>query len=194
MSVPTEHGRPADLDAPLLARIADGDQAALGELYDRFSRPLLAAVHRILNDHREAEDIVHDAFVAVWQKAADYDPARGSAFSWVMTLTRNRALDRVRSRKRRSGLLAQSAPADLGYDQTPPDVVHAADLGERGAAVRQAFGELPAEQRQAIELAYFSGLTQQEISERLQQPLGTVKARIRRGLLKLRDLVAPPAP
>lgn len=194
MNGSAENDRPADLDAPLLARIADGDQAALGELYDRFSRPLFATVHRILNDQREAEDIVHDAFVAVWQKAADYNPERGSAFSWVMTLTRNRALDRVRSRKRRSELLAKSAPADLGYDQTPPDVAHAADLGERGAAVRQAFAELPPEQRQAIELAYFSGLTQQEISERLQQPLGTVKARIRRGLLKLRDLIAPPAP
>ncbi|MFH1497060.1 MAG: sigma-70 family RNA polymerase sigma factor [Verrucomicrobiota bacterium] len=194
MSDSVDNRRVADLDAPLLARIANGDQDALGELYDRFSRPLLATVYRILNDQREAEDIVHDAFVAVWQKAADYDPTRGSAFSWVMTLTRNRALDRVRSRKRRAELLAQSAPADLGYDQTPPDVALAADIGERGAAVRQAFGELPAEQRQALELAYFSGLTQQEIADRLQQPLGTVKARIRRGLLKLRDLIAPPSP
>ncbi len=182
--------RSEDLEAPLLARIAEGDQSALSDLYDRFSRPLLAAVVRILNDSREAEDIVHDAFVAVWQKAGDYDASRGSAFSWVMTLTRNRALDRVRSRKRRGELLAQSAPADLGYDQTSADVAQAAEFSERSDAVHAAFGELPSDQRQALELAYFSGLTQQEIAARLDQPLGTIKARIRRGLLKLRDLLA----
>lgn len=181
---------PTISDETLLTRVAGGDKDAFGELYDRFCRPMLAMVNRILGDPREAEDIVHDSFVAVWEKAADYDSGRGSAFSWVITLTRNRALDRVRSRKRRGDLLEQSAPADLGYDETPRDVAGQADLADRAATVKAAFGRLPEEQRQAIELAFFSGLTQQEIAERLQQPLGTVKARIRRGLLKLRDLVA----
>jgi RNA polymerase sigma-70 factor, ECF subfamily len=184
---------PAAIDAGLLARIAQGDREALGKLYDRYSRPLYAAVLRILNDAREAEDIVHDAFVALWEKAADFQPDRGTAFSWVLTLTRNRAIDRVRSRKRRGELLGQSVPADLGYDEAGPHDSDGADtlwVQEKATTVRAAVAQLPPEQRTALELAYFGGLTQQEIAQKLSQPLGTVKARMRRGLLKLRDALA----
>lgn len=179
-------------DAALVRQIATGDRSAFAQLYDRYSRPLYATAFRILSDASEAEDIVHDVFVALWSKAKDFDSNRGTAFSWAITLTRNRAIDRVRSRKRRIELLDQSAPSDLSYatgtDQT--------DLGdelwykEKAAAVRVAVGELAADQRSALELAFFSGLTQQEIAAKLQEPLGTVKARIRRGLLKLRDRLA----
>jgi len=131
--------------------------------------------------------------VTLWQKASDFDASRGHAFSWAATLVRNRAIDRLRSRVRRSELLAQAAPADLGYDETntPADGGDTTWIKEKASTVRQALATLPDDQRDALQLAYFSGLTQQEIAEKLSQPLGTVKARIRRGLLKLRDLVAP---
>lgn len=182
----------AAADAALVRKIAGGDREAFAQLYDRYSRPLYATAYRILSDATEAEDIVHDVFVALWTKAAEFDFNRGTAFSWAITFTRNRAIDRVRSRKRRQELLEQSAPSDLsfatGADQT--------DLGdelwykEKATAVRSAIGELAADQRSALELAFFGGLTQQEIAAKLHEPLGTVKARIRRGLLKLRDRLA----
>lgn len=182
----------AAADADLVRKIAGGDKEAFAQLYDRYSRPLYATAFRILSDATEAEDIVHDVFVALWTKAAEFDFNRGTAFSWAITFTRNRAIDRVRSRKRRLELLEQSAPSDLsfatGADQT--------DLGdglwykEKATAVRAAISELAADQRSALELAFFGGLTQQEIAAKLQEPLGTVKARIRRGLLKLRDRLA----
>lgn len=184
---------PALIDARLIEQIAQGDRDAFAALYDRYSRPLFAAASQILRDPREAEDIVHDVFVTLWDKAGDFSPDRGTVFSWVITLTRNRAIDRVRSRKRRGELLSQSTPAELGYEEDGPRQNDAADtlwLHEKATAVRQAVARLPAEQRTALELAFFSGLTQQEISERLSQPLGTIKARIRRGLLKLRDALA----
>jgi RNA polymerase sigma-70 factor (ECF subfamily) len=180
-------------DARLLRRAGQGDQSALGELYDRWVRPLHALACNILRDPAESEDVLHDVFVTLWEKAADFDASRGHAFSWAATLVRNRAIDRLRSRARRSELLAQAAPADLGYDETntPADGGDTTSVKENAAAVRRALASLPADQRDALQLAYFGGLTQQEIAEKLSQPLGTVKARIRRGLLKLRDLVAP---
>lgn len=175
-------------DAALLQRMAQGDQTAFAALYDRFSRPLFAAAVRILNDASEAEDIVHDVFLSLWQKARDFETTRGSAFAWAVTLTRNRAIDRLRSRRRRAELLSEAAPSDLGYGQGASDDSgdHLA-IKEKARAVRTALGGLPAEQQRALELAFFSGLTQQEIAEKLAEPLGTVKARIRRGLMKLRD-------
>lgn len=178
----------AQADAHLIRQIAQGDKQALAELYDRFSRPLYATALRIVNDPTESQDIVHDAFVSVWEKAPSFDAARGSAFAWAVTLIRNRAIDRVRMRRRRSELLAESAPADLGYDETGAGAADAhASQGDDAVAVRAAVATLPAEQKRAVELAFFGGLTQQEIARKLAEPLGTVKARIRRGLLKLRD-------
>lgn len=195
-AAPTDYTADAARDVALLRRIADGDQTALASLYDHYSRPLFALAVRILNDSREAEDIVHDGFLSVWEKARDFDHVKGAPFSWIVTMVRNRAIDRLRSRKRRAELLAASAPADLGYDESlsANEAAESAERSESSAAIRQAVHTLPPEQRQALELAFFSGLTQQEIAARLQQPLGTIKARIRRGLLKLRDLVSPPQP
>lgn len=180
------------IDGQLLQRVARRDRHALAELYDRFSGPLYGAALQIVRDPAEAQDVVHDTFVALWQKAATFETTRGSAFSWAVTLTRNRAIDRVRMRRRRAELLEASVPADLGYDEAGPG--HggdAASVGEEARAVRAAVAELPADQRRALELAFFGGLTQEEIARKLSAPLGTVKARIRRGLLKLRDSLAP---
>ena len=179
-------------DAELLRRVAAGDRTAFGEFYDRFSRPLYSTALRIVQDPTEAQDVIHDAFVVVWEKAATFETQRGSAFSWVVTLVRNRAIDRVRSRRRRSELLAASVPSDLGYHEElharPAD--DQAAIGDEARAVRAALASLSAEQQKAVELAFFGGFTQEEIARQLNEPLGTVKARIRRGLLKLRDALA----
>lgn len=182
--------RAAD-DARLVRRVAEREQAALGELYDRFSRPLFSTAVHILKDAAEAEDIIHDVFLAVWEKASTFDFDRGSAFSWVVTLTRNRAIDRLRARRRRSEILEQAVPSDLGYDSPGSTGEAGAAPGSRdeSAIVRAAVASLPPEQRKAVELAFFGGLTQLEISERLKEPLGTVKARIRRGLARLRGVL-----
>jgi RNA polymerase sigma-70 factor (ECF subfamily) len=182
-------GEREGVDAGLLDRMARGDRGALAELYDRFSRPLYSAALQILRDSGEAQDVVHDVFIVLWEKSGAYERERGSAFAWAVTLTRNRAIDRLRSRRRRAELLGQSTPNDLGYGGDVPADDSAA-LGDQARAVRAALTSLPPEQRTALHLAFFGGLTQQEIAERLSEPLGTVKARIRRGLIRLRDALA----
>jgi RNA polymerase sigma-70 factor (ECF subfamily) len=179
----------AHFDAELLRRMGRSDREAFAQLYDRFSRPLFATAQRILSNPTEAEDIVQDVFLALWEKAADFDSTRGSAFAWAVTLTRNRAIDRVRMRKRRLEILSSAAPEDTGPQPSESNPNSADDLvaKEQATAIRSAVASLPAEQQRAVELAFFGGLTQQEIAEKLREPLGTVKARIRRGLLRLRD-------
>lgn len=193
MSPETSPPPPSDerqfVDAQLMQRVAQGDKQAFAQLYDRFSGPLHATALRIVRDAAEAQDIVHDTFVTLWDKAVSFEPSRGSAFSWAVTLVRNRAIDRVRSRQRRAELLADSAPADLGYQENPAGHDTAATHDE-AHAVRAAVATLPLEQRRALELAFFGGLTQEQVAQTLREPLGTVKARIRRGLLKLRDSLA----
>jgi RNA polymerase sigma-70 factor (ECF subfamily) len=182
----------ARANAELIRRMAGGDRDALAELYDRLSRPLYATAKHILNDATEAQDVVHDVFLALWENAATFDSGRGAAFSWAVTLTRNRSIDRLRTRTNRARLLEASFPGDLGYgaDAAILGGDDRAELGERADVVCSALDTLPAEQRRALELAFFSGLTQKEIADKLSEPIGTVKARIRRGLIKLRDLLA----
>ena len=172
-----------------MRRMAGGDKQACAELYDRFSQPLFSLALRILNDASEAQDIVQDVFLALWEKAAAFDRERGSTFGWAVTLVRNRAIDRLRTRRRRSTLLKETFAGDLpgGASVADPNSVDDLMFKEKTVAVRAALSSLPAEQLRALELAFFSGLTQQEIAAQLSEPLGTVKARIRRGLLKLRD-------
>ncbi len=174
--------------ARLLAAMAKGDKSALGRLYDSLSRPLYSLAFRIINDNAEAQDIVQDVFLQIWQKASTYDTSRGSVFGWAATLTRNRAIDRVRMRKRRTELLAESAP-DLQPAPLSGDLDSGASMWirEKATAVRNALGQLAPDQQKAIELAFFSGLTQLQIADKLNEPLGTIKARIRRGLLKLKE-------
>lgn len=182
---------PARHHAELAAAMARGDKAALGKLYDLLAKPLYSLALRVTGDAAEAQDVVQDVFLQLWHKATDYQPERGSYFSWAATLTRNRALDRIRMRKRRAEIVQESAP-----DIHPPahagetDSADALWLREKAGAVRHALTSLGDEQRTAIELAFFRGLTQQQIAEQLGEPLGTVKARIRRGLLRLRETLA----
>jgi RNA polymerase sigma-70 factor (ECF subfamily) len=178
--------------AGLMAAMARGEKSALAGLYDQLSRPLYSLALRVTNDRAEAQDIVQDVFLQLWHRAADYTPARGTVFSWAATLTRNRAIDRLRLRRRRSEIVQTSA-ADIHGGDTGADDLTSADtlwLREKATAVRSALTALAADQRTAIELAFFGGLTQQQIAERLGEPLGTVKARIRRGLLKLRETLS----
>src|SRR5262249_23546914 len=171
-------------DRAALERMARGDGAALAELYDRHARPIYSLALRVLQDAADAEDIVQEVFAQAWRQAARYDAARGHVAAWLLTLARSRAIDRLRARQARP---------DRGGDAIadPPDRESTADLqllsGERAARGRAALGELPLRQRVAIELAYYEGLTHAEIAARLEQPLGTVKTRIRLALLKLRD-------
>jgi len=179
---------PARLQAELVIAMAGGDRQALGRLYDLLGRPLYSLSYRVLNDNAEAQDVVHDVFIQLWQKAADFDPQRGSVFAWAATLVRNRSIDRVRMRQRRAEILHDSAtdihPPAAGDEPDSGDTLW---LQEKAAAVRAALGALAPDQRRAIELAFFGGFTQQQISDQLKEPLGTIKARIRRGLLKLRE-------
>jgi len=174
--------------AALLTAMARGDKTALARLYDSLAKPLYSLAFRVLNDATEAQDIIQDVFLQMWHKAADYDTSRGSVFSWAATLTRNRAIDRVRMRRRRAELLAESA-GELQPAASTGDADSAGSLWaqEKAGVVRAALTQLAPDQQKAIELAYFSGLTQQEIATRLNEPLGTIKARIRRGLLQLRE-------
>ena len=181
----------ARFDAELLRRMGRSDREAFAQLYDRFSRPLYATALRIQNNASEAEDIVQDVFLALWEKAAVYESSRGSAFAWAVTLTRNRAIDRIRMRKRRLELLAETTAEDAGTHPAGAglDSVDGLVSKEQAGAVRAAVAALPVEQQRAVELAFFGGLTQQEIAEQLREPLGTVKARIRRGLLRLKEIL-----
>jgi RNA polymerase sigma-70 factor, ECF subfamily len=176
-----------DLDAELLRQIAAGDRAAFEKFYDQHSTLMFSVACKILNNSTEAEDVLQETFVQIWEKAERFDPKLGKASSWVATLVRNKAIDRIRASQRRIRL-ADEADAELAVAGEAPDTANEICYGhDKAKLIQSAMVGLPAEQRQAIQLAYFSGLTQDEISQKLREPLGTIKARIRRGLLKLRD-------
>ena len=176
----------------LLGRVATGDRRSFAELYDRFSRVLFSVAYRVLNSQEAAEDVLQDVFIQIWEKAPLYDPQRGKPLTWAVTLTRNKAIDRLRAIQRRNRLQDAVEKEALTFEQFDDrSSVEAVEGMETGAMVRAAIRRLSPDQRQAIELAFFSGLTQTEIAERLGEPLGTVKARIRRGMMKLRDVIAP---
>jgi RNA polymerase sigma-70 factor, ECF subfamily len=167
----------------LIRRLAKGDAAALGEFFDRYAGRALGLALRILRDRTEADDVVQEVFVQVWRQAARYDPARGNPEAWVCTMARTRALDRLRWRTARREDSSDAAPLQVDAPAT-----------EETLAVRQALGDLSAEQRRALELAYYEGLTQSEIAHRLGEPLGTVKTRIRTAMMRLREALAPAQP
>jgi RNA polymerase sigma-70 factor (ECF subfamily) len=167
----------------LIERVASGDQSALNALYDRYAGLVNGLALRILRDPSDAEDVVQDVFVQAWRQADRFDSARGSPEAWICTLARTRALDRLRRRVSRREEPAEAAP---GTTATPRNV--------EILAVRKALEELSANQRRALELAYYEGLTQSEIAERLGEPLGTVKTRIRTAMIRLREALGPLAP
>ena len=174
-------------DAELLRQIAAGDRVAFAEFYDRHSTLLFSVAAKILNNTSEAEDVLQETFMQIWDKAGSFDASLGKAASWAVILVRNKSIDRIRASQRRARL-AEAAGAEFSIVAEVRDSANEQLHGhDQATLIRSAIGGLPADQRQAVELAFFSGLTQQEISEKLSAPLGTVKARIRRGLLKMRD-------
>jgi RNA polymerase sigma-70 factor (ECF subfamily) len=171
-------------DDDLLAALARGDEQALAALYDRFGGVAYGLAFRILRDASLAQDAVQDAFLAAWRTAAAFDPARGSASTWLLTLVHRRAVDVVRREERRRVDSLEDVPVAAG-DSTD----ETAELREQRRAVQGALAQLPADQRQALELAYYGGLSQSELAERLGVPLGTIKSRMFAALGRLRELL-----
>ena len=176
-------------DREMIERIGRGDQSALSALYDRLSRPLYSLALRMLGDAGDAQDALQDVFLQIWSRAATYNPEQSTVFSWTVLLTRSRVIDRLRARKRRLRVVdsATDEDADVADASTMESAADTADKNDEAARVRSVLNNLPSEQREAIELAFFGDLTHHEIAARLGEPLGTIKARIRRGLLKLRE-------
>lgn len=180
------------LERQLLRRIANGDRVGFDELHARFSGLVYATVYQVLRDHQDAEDVSQEVFLSIWKKAKLYHESKGEPMTWVASLARNRAIDRIRAKERRSRLRdAVQAEPEAVAPSAEPDAGYLASTRERGGIVRSAVMHLTPEQRQVIEMAYFAGLSQSQIAERIDAPLGTVKARMRRGLGKLRGLVEP---
>jgi RNA polymerase sigma factor (sigma-70 family) len=167
-----------------LARVATGDRAALRLVYQDTSAKLFGVCLRILNDRSEAEDVLQDVYLTVWRKAASFDPRRASPITWLVALTRNRAIDRLRS----SAATRRTEPieaADTVSDPAPA-AVERVELAQQHQRLAHCLEELEARQSAAIRAAFFDGATYEELAQRLSVPLGTMKSLIRRGLLKLR--------
>jgi len=181
-------------DRALVERMMGGEERALAEVYDRHGAAAYALALAIVGERADAEEVVADAFGQAWRTAAQFDPSRGSVAAWLATITRTRALDLLRSRRRRARALERAARADTDGLAAP---LGAADAPDRGVQrqdarrlVTRSLAELPEPQRRVIELAYFGGLTHTEIAAELQEPLGTVKTRMRAGMEKLRGSLA----
>lgn len=195
-------------DAELMQAIGRGEVGAFETLYDRYSRLVFSTAYRVLGDAHSAEDVVQDVFVRLWRNPDRYVEERGRFLGWMLSVTRNRSIDEVRSRRRRPLNESQVGDPDSSGSITDETASESASLEMAGAElvdqremVRAALAELPEEQRLAIELAYYSGLTQAEIAQRLATPLGTVKTRIRLGMQKMRvalegrvGVLEPPSP
>ena len=181
------------IDSDLLTLIAKGDRRAFGHLYDRSSQVLFTLSLRMLGDREEAEDLLQEVYTEVWRKSVRYDARRGSPMAWLITLTRSRGIDRLRARASRGHGMTDSiddAPVaqTQGHGSTPFD--QQADAEVR-VMVMKALLELPAAQRQALELSYYEGLSHSEIAERLKEPVGTIKTRIKLGMSKLKTALQP---
>jgi RNA polymerase sigma-70 factor (ECF subfamily) len=175
-------GDEAQVDIALLSRIAARDTAAVGELYDRHNRLLFGLILRILRDRAEAEEVLQETFVQAWTRAGTYDVALGLPVAWLVRIAQNRAIDRLRANSARMRAV-DAAPLAVA-DRESPEL--RAAMTEQQRAVASALGSLPAEQRELIEQAYLLGFTQSELAERFKLPLGTVKTRIRTGMIALR--------
>ena len=192
MALPRGMTRLADdpeskFEVNLISRIADGDESAFTTLYQRLSSSLYGMAYRMMNDAKEAEDVLQEGFTYIWRKAGSYNPARSTPFAWAVMIVRNKAIDRLRVRQRGERLRERAEQSLVQErDESSAEVP---TLRERSTIVRSALQQIPQEQREALELAFFGGLTHEEIADRLTTPLGTIKARIRRGLLKLRDFL-----
>lgn len=171
-------------DELLLSRVAAGDRAAFTDFYDRHAARVLGLLVRMIGDRASAEDVLQETFWRAWSRASQYDPTRASAAVWISLIARSRAIDLLR-RRPRAATLGES------FDAATPDDTLQVDAREQRSGARRALDQLPHEQRQAILLAFFGGLTHEQIAAKEQQPLGTVKTRIRLGMKRLRDILQP---
>lgn len=182
-------------DRPLVVAMQDGDERALAALYDRHAPTLLGLVMRIVRDQADAEAVLMKAFLQAWRSAGTFDADRGSVIGWLTTIARSRALDFVRTASRRERREPRNedreAPLVLVDTSADADPSATVEAQETRRAVEAALATLQPGQRAAIELAFFEGLTHVEVAERLAEPLGTIKTRIRLGMIKLRELLAP---
>ncbi len=180
--------RRVELDAETcLVRAAEGDQRAFAQLYDLTSSRVFGLVLRILVDRAQAEEVAQEVFLEAWRQAKRFDPSRGAAISWLLQIAHARAVDRVRASQSQRNRDARIGVRDIGV---PVDLVaEQAEISLDAARARRALGQLSDAHRKAIELAYFDGLTQSEIAERLDAPLGTVKTRLRDGMQRLRGIL-----
>lgn len=185
-----EHSaRDQDL-ASMIGKVADGDQSALSALLDATSRLVFGLALRILGDRSTAEEVMLDVFTQVWRQADSYDRKRGAPLAWILTIARSRAIDRLRSSKH-DHLNSEPVETLSDLSASAPSPEENTALAERKKLVRVALSTLAAEQREVIELAYYSGLSHSEIALKLGQPLGTVKTRVRLGMIKLREALMP---
>ncbi len=183
-------------DMQLMAAIARGDQNAFAELYDRHAKLMFALCLRILRDRNEAEEVLSELFMELWRRADRYERGRGAPVAYLINLTRSRAIDRLRTRKRDRAVIvdspqsAEEAYADAGIDAAPSPLGATLDE-ERRQRVHRALDGLTAAQRQAVELSFLQGMSHSQVAATLGEPLGTVKTRIRQGLLQLREALQP---
>lgn len=179
-----------ETDEAILQRVAARDEAAFAELYDRFSGALYALARRILNDEQEARDVLQDGFLYLWDRAGDYDPTRSKAFTWSVIIFRHKAIDRLRALRRRAKFMEAATEEGLVQGNGSMERAdRAVDKAERAGLVRQALKSLPEAQRKCIEWAFLRGFTHYQLSDKFEEPLGTIKTNIRRGLIRLRDIL-----
>ena len=184
-------GLPADEAIELILQLARGDRRAFGRFYDAYASLVFSLALRLLRDRAAAEDLLQEVFFQVWRDASNYSAARGSPEAWLVTITRSRGIDRLRSRRRRDRRLV---PMEAGSGKTYDAAVESgAGAAEARVTVNSALARLPENQRRVLELAYFDGMSQTEIADYMKEPLGTVKTRMRTALQRLRELVGATA-
>jgi len=184
---------PADqtIAVNLIQKVANQDRDAFGQLYDRFSSLVFALAMRMLRVRSDAEDLLQEVFVQIWRQAQSYSVQRGSPEAWIVNIARSRAIDKIRSiRRMEKSFVLTDDPARA---ESSENVESSAAESEARMAMNSALANLPETQRKVLELAYFDGLTQTEIANRLAEPLGTIKTRMRSGIQRLRDMLGTQA-
>jgi len=181
----------ADDEVELMKRIKARDEEALAELYDLYNRLLYGMIISIVKKREEAEDVLQEVFIKIWESASTFDEERGNVYSWLVTLARNKAIDRIRSKDYKTQKKASQdvdAPEFfLKGDKFDP--LETTIFSDRTELVKRALDKIPESQSEVLKIAYYRGLTQREISEQLEIPLGTVKTRMRQGMIKLKDIL-----
>lgn len=192
LSVFGKNGRNASEEANLVAMIAKKDQQALSRLYDLYAKLLFSLIYKVVGKQETAEDILQEIFVMVWEKAAMFDPSKGSVYTWLAAMSRNKSIDYLRSKANKNQKKHVSEADEHIFPILESEGMNPLDAtiqNERSTMVRQALDGLPEEQKTIIAIAYFKGYTQSEIAEEFNLPLGTVKTRMRQGMIKLKDLL-----